>query len=279
MLRLGREFLARKGLAEARLDAEWLVAHALGLDRLRLFMALDRPVTPAELERGRELLARRAKHEPVAYLVGRREFYGRVFAVDRAVLIPRPETELLIDRAREFVAESPLAAPRALDVGTGSGVIAISLALEVPSASVVAVDISAAALDVARANAARHALAAPRLTLLESDGATAAASHGPFDLILSNPPYVARETAASLAPEVRDHEPALALFAPAGDRDHWLKRLLAEAKGLLTPAGRAWIELGFDQADAARALAAHHGWNARVHADLAKLPRVLEVWR
>ena len=275
MLRLGREFLERKHIEGARLDAELLVAHALGLDRLRLFLELDRPLSAEEVSRGRALLSRRARREPVAYITGRREFYGRSFAVSASVLIPRPETELLVDRAREIVRSRSLAAVRCLDVGTGSGAIALSLALELPEARVVALDISAAALDVARKNAAALGVAETRLEFLEGDGALAALDRGPFDLVISNPPYIALETKDTLVADVRDHEPALALFAPAGDPDHWIRRLIAEAPALLAPGGSLLVEIGYDQGS--RALALAQGHEARLHVDLEKLPRVLEV--
>ncbi|HTF88076.1 MAG TPA: peptide chain release factor N(5)-glutamine methyltransferase [Planctomycetota bacterium] len=275
MLRLGREFLERKQFSEARLEAELLVAHALGIDRLRLFLELDRPLAPEEVTRGRALLSRRARREPVAYITGQREFYARPFQVDAAVLIPRPETELLVDRAREIVRSRELAAPRCLDVGTGSGVIALTLALEIPSARVVAVDVSATALAVARANAKSLGVAEGAVEFLEGDGALAARERAPFDLVLSNPPYIALESKASLAADVRDHEPALALFSPAGDPHHWLRRLLAEAPALMTPGGVLLIEIGHDQGDVALELA--RGRTARVHKDLEKLPRMLEV--
>jgi len=275
MLRLGREFLQRKQIKEARLDAELLVAHALGIDRLRLFLELDRPLGCGELERGREMLSRRARREPVAYITGRREFYGRAFYVDDSVLIPRPETELLVDRARAIASSRGLDAARCLDVGTGSGALGLTLALELPRARVVAVDVSAAALAVARRNAAALNIAPERVEFLEGDGALAASSRGPFDLVLSNPPYVALETKAELEPEVRDHEPALALFAPAGDPDHWIKRLLAEAESLLSRGGSLLIEIGHDQGG--RALELARGRSARLHQDLARVPRLLEV--
>lgn len=277
MLRMGREFLARKQIPEARLDAELLVAHALGLDRLRLFLDLDRPLSAEDVSRGRALLARRAQHEPVGYITGRREFYGRSFAVDSAVLIPRPETELLVDRARDLVRVRGLEAPRILDVGTGSGAIAISLALALPAARVVAVDISAAALVVARANARELRVGANQVEFIEGDGALAARGRGPFDFVLSNPPYIALEARESLSPSVRDHEPALALFAPAGDPHHWLRRLLDESASLLVPGGVLLVEIGYDQGAVALELAKGRGLSARVHADLEKQPRMLEV--
>jgi release factor glutamine methyltransferase len=270
MLERAREFLARKGLEESRLDAELLVADALGLDRLHLFLQLDRPIVEVDVIRARDLLVRRAAHEPVAYLTGLREFYGRPFAVDPRVLIPRPETELLVDLARER-AKALDHPPRVADIGTGSGCIAVTLALELPGSEVVAVDSSAAALEVAQANAT--SLAAD-VRFVQADGTEAL--EGSFDLLLSNPPYIAPETADSLAPEVRDHEPLEALFAPPGDPDHWVRRLVCAAPKLLADGGALLIELGHDQAERARAFAGEQGLAATLHEDLARIPRVLE---
>ena len=275
MLARAREFLARKGVDEARLEAELLVAHALGLDRLRLFLELDRPVEAQEVSRARELLVRRGRGEPTAYLTGVREFYGRSFHVRPGVLVPRPETELVVDLARERLAGRRGA--RVLDVGTGSGCLAVTLALELDAPEVVAVDVSPAAVEVARENAARLGA---RVELRVGD---ALAPLGPpepgaaFDLVVSNPPYVAREHAADLPREVREHEPAEALLAPPGDPDHWALRLLAEAGPRLRPGGTLLVELGFDQAPrlAARPGLAGAG-ELRWHADLAGVTRVLE---
>ncbi len=270
MLARAREFLARKGTAEPRLEAELLVAHALGLSRLQLFLRLDQPVVDAEVARARELLVRRGKHEPVAYITGSREFYGRSFRVGSGVLVPRPETELLVDLARERAKGRE--GVRIADIGTGSGCIAITLALEVPSASVTALDISPRALEVARANAATLGAA---VEFVEGDGPEALAAAPRFDLVVSNPPYIEPQERASLAPDVRDHEPELALFTPRGDPEHWLRRLLAAGMALLAPGGALLVELGHRQGPRALALAAQH--DARLHKDFAGIERVLEV--
>jgi len=272
MLDRGREFLARKEIEQARLEAELLVAHALGLDRLRLFLALDRPVTPEEVQRARELLVRRAKREPTAYITGTREFYGRPFAVTRDVLVPRPETELVVDLARERLRGR--AAPRVGEVGAGSGCIAITLVLEHPGARVRAVELSAAALGVARGNAS--ALGA-EVELVEGDGPQALREGAPYDLVVSNPPYVRPDELAALEPEVRDWEPRIALLLPEGEPDHWLRKLLDEVPPLLAGDGLLLVELGHEQEPLGLALAAERGLQARVHADLAGLPRVLEA--
>jgi len=278
LLARGRQFLERHGDDEARLDAELLVAHALGLERLALFLDLDRPLEAGEIDRARALLVRRAKGEPTAYVTGQRDFYRHTFLVDRRVLVPRPETEVIVDRAREWARARvfPSGGPRVLDVGTGSGCLAITLALELAGSNVVAVDLSPEALDVARENAAR--LGAD-VGFVQGDGLAAVADLGgrPFDLVVSNPPYVAPQERMALPREVRDHEPALALFAPPGAPDHWVLELARAAPALMAPGGVLLVELGADQWGrvGAHLEAAHPG--ARVHFDLARLPRVFEL--
>jgi release factor glutamine methyltransferase len=232
-------------------------------------------VSAEEVDRARILLVRRARGEPAAHLTGRREFYGRPFEVTRDVLIPRPETELMVDRARELLGARPEEARGVADVGTGSGCIAVTLALEVRGARVTALDVSPAALAVARRNA--EALGAT-VRFLEGDGPEAL-PEGPFDLIASNPPYVDPSERTSLEPQVRDHEPALALFLPEGDPDHWLRRLLESAWPRLAAGGALLVELGAAQSERALALCAARGREARIHRDLAGLPRLLEVPR
>jgi release factor glutamine methyltransferase len=270
MLLRAREFLTRKQAGEARLSAELLVAHALGLDRLHLFLQLDRPVSEVEIARARELLVRRAKGEPVAYITGRREFYGRAFEVDRAVLIPRPETELIVDLSRA----RGKTGVRVADIGTGCGCLAITLALEISEARVHAVDISAAALDCARRNAVRLGA---NVEFVEGDGPRALAAFAPFDLIVSNPPYIVPEQRATLAVDVREFEPALALFTPAGDPEFWLRRLLDEALPMLDAGGAMLVELGLGQSDVARELSAKRGVAATFARDYAGTERVLVV--
>lgn len=275
MLAMARAFLSRKEVEEARLEAELLVGHALGLDRLQLFMQLDRPIAAREIDAARDLLVRRGRREPVAYITGRREFYGRSFRVGPGVLIPRPETELLVDRARELSRGPAL---RIADFGTGSGCLAITLALELAGSRVLALDVSPAAILCARANA--EALGA-ELEIVEGEGLALLddriARGERFDLVVSNPPYVRVEERAALAPEVREHEPALALFAPAGDPDHFVRALVQRARGLLAPDGAMLVELGLGQSPRALELAREQGLRARVMRDLAGIERVLEV--
>jgi release factor glutamine methyltransferase len=278
MLQRSREFLARKGVEEARLEAELLVAHALGLDRLRLYMQLDRPLSPAEIDHARDLLVLRGKRVPLAYIRGTREFYGRSFKVGPGALIPRPETELIVDLARA------LSARRVADLGTGSGCLAVTLALELPQAEVFALENASAAALCAGANIARLA---PRVELIEGDGFESlerlAREGGPLDLIVSNPPYVERSEADSLAPEVREHEPHAALFAPDGDPDHFARRLLEccarSASPVLAPGGSLLVELGHRQAPRMRALAQRMQLELKIVRDGAGIERVLSYRR
>ncbi len=274
MVRMAREFLERKGVESARLEAELLVAHALGLDRLQLFLQFDRPVGGTEVDRARDLLVRRGRREPTAYIVGAREFYGRPFRVGPGVLVPRPETELLVDRVREIARTRGAGELRVADVGTGSGCIAVTIALEVEGARVLAVDASGAAVLCARENAL--GLGAD-VEVVEGDGPATLAEAGRFDLVVSNPPYVAREESGALAPEVREHEPELALFAPAGDPDFWVRTFLERSRDWLAPGGVLLVELGLGQAARVRALAERLGWTAAFHRDLAGIERVLEA--
>ncbi len=278
MLRMAREFLERKGLEEARLDAELLVGHALGLDRLQLYCELDRPIATPEIDLARELLVRRGRREPTAYVIAKREFYGRDFVVRPGVLIPRPETELIVDRARELSkgrgGELALA-----DMGTGSGCLAVTLALEISGARVWGTDISEEAVEVARENA--------ELLEAEVDFRVADGTGGlrevvgefgaPMDLIVSNPPYVEPGETESLAPEVREYEPDGALFAPEGDPDHWVRALLESGRELLAQDGVLLVELGHMQGPRVLALAEGLGWSAALHKDLDGISRVFEA--
>lgn len=234
-----RRELARAPFEPAPREAALLVGAALGLSEAQVLArsraAVDTPTT----ERFAALLARRLRGEPYAYLVGEREFYGRPFRVDPRVLIPRPETEHVV----EAVLALPLgAAPRLLDIGTGSGAIAVTLALERPRARVTATDLSPAALAVAAHNARRLGA---RIALAAAD-LDAGLSLASFDAVVSNPPYIGRHEAAGLSPEVRDQEPSVALFAP-GSSDAVLRRLLGAARAGLRPGGFLVVEIGYGQ--------------------------------
>lgn len=261
---------------EAGLDAELLTRQALGWDRATLVARLgDEP--PAGLEAALvPLLERRVRREPMAYILGVQEFWGRDFRVGPGVLIPRPETELLIEAALEWArARAPSAPPVVVDVGTGSGCLAITLALELAGAVVHATDISPAALAVAEDNARRFGA-----TVRFHRGPLFAAVPPPVDLLVSNPPYVTRAAYASLPPEVRAYEPELALVGGEDGLDVIRQVLVAAGRGL-RPGGWLLLEIGYDQAEAVARLAAEvPGLELlRIAADLQGIPRAVVAAR
>ena len=269
------DWLTTTGSESARLDAEVLLAHVRGCQRILLYTAFDTPVSDAERARFRELVKRRGDGEPVAYLVGNREFFSLPFAVSPAVLVPRPETEGLVVRVIDLC--KPLPAARIIDVGTGSGAIAVTLAKHLPRARLVATDISPAALAVARENAARHGVA-ERIEFLECDLLSAPQAAGPWDVIVSNPPYVRDDEFDALPRDVRLHEPKGALVAgPTGVEV--VARLAADAVGALAAGGWLVVEIGPVVAAAAeRALAAVPGLvPGPMLADMAGLPRIVQA--
>lgn len=241
----GREHLAALGIDEAAITAEVLLRHALGVDRTTLYLAWDRPIDPAAWNRFQALLGERARGRPVAYITGHREFMGLTFLVDERVLIPRPETEVLVEVVLEVLAGT--AGPTIADVGTGSGAIGVSLAVLRPDARVIATDLSAPALEVARANAARHGVA-ERMTFMEGDLVHPLAVAGlEVDAVACNPPYVAPEDADTLPPDIRHFEPALAVVAP-GAPESLHARLVDGAPQVLKPGGWLIMEVAAGQA-------------------------------
>jgi release factor glutamine methyltransferase len=272
LLRDGRRRLGATAFAPPR-EAALLLGAVLGLAEAQVMARDDEPVPPAAAARFAALLTRRLRGEPVAYLLGGKEFYGRRFAVDERVLIPRPETEHVVEAA---LALRLPPAPRILDVGTGSGCLAVTLALELPGAVAVAADLSPGALAVAAANARRHG-AGGRVALAASD-LTAAFDLARFDLVVSNPPYVDPGEAPGLSPEVCDFEPHLALFSP-GSGDATLARLFREC-ARLRPGVPLVVEIGSGQLDAASRHAAAAALEiVALRRDYAGVPRVLVLRR
>ena len=262
------------GIATARLDAEILVGHALGLARVKLYLDLDRPLDHAELAAIKALVVRRRKREPVAYITGTREFYRRSFEVTPAVLIPRPDTETLIERALELVPAD--AAARLLDLCTGSGAIAVTLAAERPLSQVTATDLSAAALELARRNAERLGVR-ERCEFLEGDLFVPLRAAGRFDLVAANPPYIAEPELESLQPEIQKYEPRLALAAGPDGLEH-LRRLCQGAAAHLAPGGSLLFEVGAGQAEHVEQLLAAEGFvDVRSLKDLGGVARVVEA--
>jgi release factor glutamine methyltransferase len=270
VLKLASDHFHKRGSDSARLDAEVLLAHSLGLRRLDLYLKFDHPLTEPEVARYRELVAKRAKGEPVAYLVGHKEFMGLDFMVTPAVLIPNPDTEVLVQRAVELAREA--ARPfRVADVGTGSGCIAIAIAHYAPNVEVVASDVAAEALEVAARNVVAHSLG-DRVQLVCGD--LMAPLTGEFDLVCANLPYVSAD--AKLAHEVVA-QPAGALFADkAGSA--LVARLLEEAPARLKVAGRVLAELDPSIVSPAVAVASRNFAGNRIHRDLGGHERVIEAW-
>ncbi len=262
------------GIPSARLDAELLVSHALSLDRVKLYLDLDRPLTPDELARVRGLVVRRRKREPIAYILGDREFYRRRFEVTPAVLIPRPDTETLIERALELLPqESPA---RVLDLCTGSGAIAVTLAAERPAVHVTATDLSAAALEVATRNAERHGVA-ERCEFIEGDLFAPLSAAARFDLIAANPPYLPEPELEGLQPEITQFEPRLAFASGAHGLTH-LKRLCETARAFLAPAGALLFEVGKGQATQVAQWLQQQGFvEITARKDLGGIERVVEA--
>lgn len=236
------DFFAGKGIDSPRLNAELLVGHALGLKRMQLYLQFERPLTAAELEAIRPLVRRRGQREPVQYILGETDFFGLRLKVDRRALIPRPETERLLELVTTRAVSPPATI---LDLGTGSGAIALGLAQHFPEARVTAVDRSEEALALARENAAATGLV-ERVTFAHSDWFAALASDARFDLIVANPPYLAEEEAAQAAPEVNQHEPAAALAAGRGGLAD-LRVILATAPRFLVREGWLALETGVAQ--------------------------------
>ena len=274
----GRARLERAGIApeEARLDAEVLARRVLGWDRAAYVARRHERAPDGFASRYGTVLVRREAREPVSLITGVREFWGLELEVTPAVLTPRPETELIIEEALAAWAGRPGPA-RVIDVGTGTGCLAIALAREFAPARIVAVDVSGAALDVARRNARRHGVA-DRIRFMQADLLTGVRGHA--DLIVSNPPYVPRVTTPPLPPEVRDHEPAIALFGGEDGLDP-MRQLVTQAASRLRPGGLLIAEFGLDQeAGVRQRLASPAGWTiVKVRRDLQAIPRVVVARR
>jgi release factor glutamine methyltransferase len=276
------ERFEREGLPSARLDAEVLLAHCLGVERIRLYMDFDKPLLPAELERFRALVRRRLAHEPVAYLTSRREFWSLSLEVSPAVLIPRPETELLVQVGLELAGRI---GPHGLggeglivvDACTGSGAVAAALSVELEGARMIATEIAAGALEIARRNFARLA---PRATLLEGDLLEPVEpGHPSIDLVVANPPYVPTDQIDHLQREIREHEPRVALDG-GPDGLAVVRRLAETALPRLSPGGYLALEIGFDQSERLGELLRGFGYaSVEIHPDLDGIPRVVSGMR
>jgi release factor glutamine methyltransferase len=265
----GAQRLRDGAVADPRRDAGLLLAHVIGRNQSFVFTHANDALKDEESELFRSLIERRAGGEPLQYLTGHQEFYKLDFEVTPAVLIPRPETELIIETALELLRDDP--EPHIADVGTGTGCLAISILHELPTARAVAIDASPSALLVAQRNAEHHGVA-DRLTLLESDCFSALNAGLRFGLIVSNPPYVSEVEMKGLQGEV-NHEPRAALAA-GPDGLSIIRRLLIEARPFLRPGGHLIFEIGFGQSEAVQHLIDPRAWKlVEIRADLQKIPR------
>lgn len=281
------EFLANKGVDAPRLQTELLLAHVLKLPRMKLYLNFERTLANGELDTVREFVKRRGQRKPLQHIVGSTSFCGLEIGVNRHVLVPRPETELLAEAGWQFLLEStrqvapgqpegrtPATAPTALDFGTGSGCIAIALAAKCPTARIVALDFSAEALAMARQNAAANALS-DRIEFLQGDGFDALPTEARFDLVISNPPYIPTAEIASLQVEVRDFDPGCALDGGADGLDFY-RRLAAGADPFLKPGGKIMLEFGDDQAAAVGKIFETQKWVVEaVREDYTRRQRIL----
>jgi len=275
VIRRTTEFFQGKGIDSPRLQAELLVADELKMPRLRLYLDFERTLDADQLARLREKVRRRARGEPLQLILGTANFCGFELRVTRGVLIPRPETEVLAEAAWEWLKASPGGQKgRVLDLGTGSGCLAIALALKCPDVEVWAADVSEAAIEVAKENIRRHGLQ-DRVRLLQGDGFGALPAGLRFEAIVSNPPYIPDEEISSLPPEVRDWEPRVAL---AGGKDGLavIRRLAAEGRSRLKPEGRLFMEFADGQEAQARRIFEEAGWKGvEIRPDLSGSPRIL----
>jgi len=271
------EFLARKGVDSPRLQIELLLAHVLQVPRLKLYLNFERVLAEPEVSSLRAMVQRRGQREPLQHILGSTSFCGYEMAVNRQVLVPRPETELLAEQAWQWLLGRRGEAfdrPLALDFGTGSGCLAIAIGLRCPAARVHAVDVSSEALAVARANAARHEVT-ERIQFFEGDGFAALPDGVVYDLVVSNPPYIPSGEIETLQAEVRDYDPRLALD---GGRDGlvFYRRLARETGARLRQEGRLMMELGDGQEADVSGLFSEAGWKVEsALKDYAGCPRIL----
>jgi release factor glutamine methyltransferase len=266
------QILLRAGVPEARREAGSLLAFILGKDRTFLISHAEDQLHDDSLSQFRDSVERRAAGEPLQYITGVQDFFGREFRVTPDVLIPRPETELLVEAAIELVGDST---PLICDVGTGSGCIAVTLLCEISQARAVAIDKSPAAIEIAKLNAARQSVADRAEFLISDCFDSLDSTRHQFDLVVSNPPYVSAAMMPGLQREVRDHEPPIAL-SPGPDGLSVIRRLLDDAPGFLKSEGYLIMEIGFDQSEAVRGLIEENVWRLlEIRPDLQGIPRIV----
>ncbi len=271
LLQLTIEFLLKKNIATPRLDAELLLSHALSMNRVSLYCSFDRPVSETETSVFRDMIRRRLAYEPVAYILGKKEFYGIEFRVNPSVLIPRPDTETLVEAALNWLKANKGA--KVFDIGTGSGAIAITLAIKNPFCSITAGDIAPGAIETAQENAKTHGVD-HRVDFVT--GELFAGQDGPYDLIVSNPPYISPDAKDTLAPDILDHEPGIALFA-GNEGLGVIENIIEKASIRLNRGGALMMEIGHDQKEKIYNLVKDLGVFRKTHFenDLAGISRII----
>ncbi len=277
LIQWSEKYLTENGIENPRLNAELMLASALGCNRIDLYTRFDKPLVREELDRYRALFRRRVKREPLQYILGYTDFYGRRFLVRPGVLIPRPETEHIVEATIGLMKETNIQSPRILEIGTGSGCIAITLAAEIENATITAIDVADEALKVAGENAVQHSMNGKisfrKVNILDTDANIPDA--GDYDFVVSNPPYIPKDEWDSLADEIKLHEPKNAL-TDEDDGLTYLKRLAERASDLLKSGGWLICEIGYNQFDSVQLLFSSYGareiryWN-----DLSGIKRII----
>ena len=268
------KFLGKKNVESPRLQVELLLAHLLKMPRMKLYLNFERVLTVSETDALREFVKRRGQREPLQHVVGSTSFCGYEIVVNRYALVPRPETELLAEEGWKFITARHSSLVTALDFGTGTGCIAIVLAAKHPNAKIVALDISAEAITLAKENAVRNNVA-KQIEFLQGDGFAALPADSKFDLIVSNPPYIPSAEIETLQPEVRDFDPRAALDGGADGLDFY-RRISMEAKPFLKSDGRIMLEFGDGQVDAIKAIFENEKWIVEaVKDDYSQRARIL----
>jgi release factor glutamine methyltransferase len=252
------DFLGKKGVESPRLQAELLLAHLLKMPRMKLYLNFERALTPAETAALREFIKRRSQREPLQHIIGSTSFCGYEITVNRHALVPRPETELLAEAGWQFLSTLNSQPSTVLDFGTGTGCIAIALATKCPNAKITALDVSPEALTLAKENTVRNKVT-ERIVLFQGDGFAALPKEERYDLIISNPPYIASTEIETLQPEVRDFDPHMALDGGVDGLDFY-RKLAAEAKPFLKLAGKIMLEFGDGQTESIRKIFETEKW-------------------
>ena len=276
LLNRSDQFLAERGIESSRLDAEVLMADLLDMERIKLYVNYDYPLKSAEIDEYRERIKKRAQRIPVAYIIEKKEFMSLEFKVKEGVLIPRPDTESLVEAVIDYCQEKEINEPQIIDVGTGSGAVAVSLAHYIDEAKVVGVDVDPLAIKVARYNMEKHELN-ERMNILKSDLLSQFIKRDikGIDIIVSNPPYISESEMEELPAEVKK-EPRLALEAGEDGLDYY-RRLIPQAEKILKEKGKLFLEIGYQQAAAVEELLSENWSDIKVEKDLAENDRVISA--